>query len=72
MTLLEYWSIRKTKKTDHGAAKLEKEHWIDNPGAWEKWEKEQGARKNEKGAKKKGKRSKHGKSKRSREQGVEM
>ncbi len=38
-----------------------KEHWLDNPGAWEKWKKEQGARENDKRAKKKGKGSEGGK-----------
>ena len=56
-------------KKEHGE---EKEHCIDNPGAWEKWKKEQGAKKNEKGAKKKGKGSKGGNSKRSGEQGGKM
>ena len=54
LTLVDYWSIRKTKKkTIMEQRNCKKKHWIDDPGAWEKWKKEQGARKNEKGAKKK-------------------
>ena len=53
LTLLENWTIRNTKN-DHGAAKLEKKHWVDNPGAWERWKKEQGKMKKEQSKKEKG------------------
>ncbi len=55
---LTHNGVLDTQKNIMEQQNWKREHGIDNPGAWQKWKKEQGPRKDEKRAKENRKKSK--------------